>query len=120
MSSGRWIALGSVIVLVLILIGGLLSALRNAQIDAAPMLPVNFAHLDHQQVNCIECHHNFVDTTGDGLCFDCHKRDPDIAAEMETMFHDLCRDCHVERQHDDLDGGPPRACFACHEGDELP
>jgi len=104
----------------LLLAGGLLATLRDAQIHASPLLPVNFAHLDHQEVNCITCHHNFVDASGDGLCLDCHKRDPDIAPQMETMFHDLCRGCHVDRQRQHLDAGPRRACLSCHQGDQLP
>jgi hypothetical protein len=119
MSDRGWLIAGGSLVLASLL-GVWLSTLRHAQIDRAPMLPVNFAHLDHQEVNCIDCHHNFVDTTGDGLCFDCHKRDPDIAPAMEQMFHDLCRGCHTQRQHDDQDAGPQRACFSCHEGDQLP
>ena len=120
MFSRRPLTGGLIAAAVLIIAAALFVSVRAEHIASAPMLPVNFAHLDHQEVNCIDCHHNFVDDTGDGLCFDCHKRDPDIAPDMETMFHDLCRDCHVERQHDDLDGGPTRACFSCHEGDELP
>ena len=116
MFSWRWIAGGSVFLLV----AALTTQLRDTHIENAPMLALSFAHLDHQEVNCIVCHHNFVDQTGDGLCFDCHKRDPQIAPAIETMFHDLCRDCHVQRQHDDLEGGPPRACFSCHEGDTAP
>jgi hypothetical protein len=25
------------------------------------ILPMSFAHLDHAQENCIDCHHNYVD-----------------------------------------------------------
>lgn len=104
----------------MLLAGTLLGVLREAQIAASERLPVNFAHADHQEVNCIKCHHNFVDASGDGLCLDCHKRDPDIAPRIETMFHDLCRGCHAERQRERLDAGPSRACWSCHEGDQLP
>lgn len=92
--------------------------LREAQIEAAPMLPMSFAHRHHGEVNCLICHHNYADDSGQGLCLQCHKSDPEIARQFETMFHDLCRDCHIERQRDGLDGGPTRACFGCHEGDD--
>ncbi len=85
-----------------------------------PMLPLTFAHLDHQAVNCIACHHNFVDDTGQGLCFDCHKTDPAVNALMEEQFHSLCRDCHVEKQRLGEDGGPTRRCIDCHTADEAP
>lgn len=85
-----------------------------------PMLPLTFAHLDHHTVNCIACHHNFVDDTGAGLCFDCHKTDPAVNALIEEQFHTLCRDCHVQMQRLGEDGGPTRRCIACHTADDAP
>ena len=38
-----------------------------------PILPMNFAHLDHANENCVLCHHNYVDDTGGGLCMNCQK-----------------------------------------------
>jgi hypothetical protein len=84
------------------------------------MLPVTFAHADHRTESCVICHHNFVDHTGAGLCFDCHKRDPAVNALIEFQFHDLCRNCHVERQARDEEAGPTRQCDACHTGDDEP
>ena len=60
-----------------------------------PLLPVSFAHRDHNNFNCVACHHNFADDTGIGLCFDCHKTEPTVAHLIEDQFHDLCRGCHV-------------------------
>ena len=85
-----------------------------------PMLPLTFAHLDHRSVNCVDCHHNFIDDTGQGLCFDCHKTDPNVNALMEEQFHALCRDCHVEKQRLGEDAGPTRQCIDCHTADEAP
>ena len=48
-------------------------------VDTRPLLPLTFAHLDHREVNCITCHHNFTDDTGQGLCIDCHSTDPKCA-----------------------------------------
>ena len=87
---------------------------------AAPMLPVTFGHIDHRSVNCVACHHNYADDTGNGLCFDCHKTDPRVSARVETQFHDLCMGCHVDQQRAEEDGGPVRACAACHTADEAP
>ncbi len=115
-AAGARIAVGAVLVAGI----AMLIVLRERSIADAPMLPVNFAHMDHKSVSCIDCHHNFNDSTGLGLCFECHKTDPAIAALIEEQFHDLCRNCHLEKQALAEDGGPTRQCFACHEGDELP
>jgi len=95
-------------------------SLRDQQISAAPLLPINFGHLDHNEVNCVQCHHNYADDTGMTFCIDCHKKEPEIAPHIEEMFHDFCRDCHVEKHTLGEEGGPTRACFSCHEGDDLP
>jgi len=84
------------------------------------ILPMNFAHQDHVTVNCVECHHNFVDDTGGGLCMNCHVTDPRVWPLLENQFHHLCRDCHAEKAALGEKGGPPRECMACHTGDDLP
>ena len=91
------------------------------------MLSVTFAHADHVNQQCIECHHNFIDDTGTGLCFDCHKSDPEVAELIETQFHTLCRDCHVSEARNTSDErltpaghGPLRACASCHTADNRP
>lgn len=87
---------------------------------ARPLLPLTFAHADHLEVTCVACHHNFLDDTGQGLCFDCHKTDRSVSHLIETQFHDLCRGCHVEKQLAGEDGGPLRACLDCHVADDAP
>lgn len=84
------------------------------------ILPMNFAHLDHVSVNCVECHHNYVDDTGGGLCMNCHVTNRQVWPLLENQFHDLCRGCHAEKAALGEEGGPPRRCMACHTGDELP
>ncbi|MEE2783942.1 MAG: cytochrome c3 family protein [Pseudomonadota bacterium] len=84
------------------------------------MLAVTFAHADHTEQSCIACHHNFVDNTGAGMCFDCHKTDPTIKDLIEDQFHDLCRDCHIDQQRDGKAHGPTRQCIDCHTPDEDP
>ena len=93
---------------------------RPAMIESRPLLPMTFAHVDHREVNCVFCHHNFTDDTGSGLCIDCHKTNLEIRAEIETMFHTMCRDCHVSKQADGEDAGPVRRCKDCHTADEDP
>ena len=90
--------------------------LRRSQ----PMLPLSFAHADHATVNCVKCHHNFIDDSGHGLCFDCHKTDQQVNALIEEQFHELCRDCHEKQQKLGEDGGPVRRCLDCHSPDEAP
>ena len=84
------------------------------------ILPMSFAHLDHVPVNCVDCHHNYVDDTGGGLCMNCHVTDQTVWPLLENQFHDLCRGCHEEKAALGEDGGPPRECMACHLGDDLP
>ena len=85
-----------------------------------PILPMNFAHLDHVGENCVVCHHNYADDTGGGLCMNCHVTDPQVWPLLERQYHDLCRTCHAEKAAQGIDGGPPRECMACHTGDDLP
>ena len=37
---------------------------QDSQRARAPVLAVTFAHIDHQEQDCVACHHNFVDDTG--------------------------------------------------------
>ena len=109
------------VVMALLAGAGWLISLGQVRLRAErPMLPVTFAHIDHRQVNCVTCHHNFVDQTGPGFCFDCHKTDPTVSALVENQFHTLCRDCHLEKQRLHEDGGPTRRCIDCHTADEAP
>ena len=93
---------------------------RESQIQHAPLLPLTFAHADHDDVSCLDCHHNFVDDTGSGLCIDCHKQDAELGPLIEEQFHNLCRDCHVAKTLEGEDSGPVRQCKACHTPDTAP
>ncbi len=84
------------------------------------ILPMSFAHVNHAKENCIDCHHNYVDGTGGGLCMNCHVTDESIVPLLEEQYHDLCRGCHADKAAEGSDGGPPRECMACHLGDDLP
>jgi hypothetical protein len=86
---------------------------RSAQ-EMRHLLPVVFEHRDHTATECFECHHNFIDGTGSGTCYSCHKYDMTIAYQMEDMFHTLCRDCHTEERKMGEEAGPVRSCDGCH------
>ena len=83
-------------------------------------LPMTFAHADHAQQQCVKCHHNYQDDTGQGLCLECHKFDPKIAYLMREQFHGLCMGCHMEKNAEGEDAGPLRSCRACHTVDQSP
>lgn len=78
-------------------------------------LPIHFPHEKHTTVNCVICHHNFVDKTGIGSCLDCHRRlHPGLTRSAEATFHTFCRDCHTDLAHTAEKHGPTRSCAACH------
>jgi hypothetical protein len=85
-----------------------------------PILPMSFAHQDHAREQCVECHHNYADDTGSGLCMNCHVSDEELWPVLETQYHDLCMGCHVRKSAHGEDGGPPRQCIICHVIDPLP
>jgi len=85
-----------------------------------PILPMSFAHADHENETCVTCHHNFADDTGHGFCMNCHVTQPDLAPLLEAQFHDLCRGCHLEKRLDSEDSGPLRACSGCHIAESDP
>tara|TARA_R110002110_G_C13470525_1_gene721015 strand:+ start:133809 stop:134186 length:378 start_codon:yes stop_codon:yes gene_type:complete len=110
----------SLVVTALVLAGFLL-ALHQWRVTALPqqaLLPTKFEHFDHVATQCVECHHNWVDETGSGPCYNCHKTDPQVNIEMEPMFHDFCWGCHIEKRLDpqEEEAGPVRECSLCHPG----
>ena len=58
---------------------------HNESIRQHPILPVAFEHLDHQNIQCTDCHHNYIDDTGHDSCYSCHKRDQSVALEIEEI-----------------------------------
>lgn len=87
---------------------------RGGMIRKAELLPVAFEHLDHTDVRCVECHHNYQDDTGYDSCYSCHKHDESVALEIESMFHDFCYACHIEKAQLGEASGPFRVCVECH------
>lgn len=85
-----------------------------------PILPMTFAHRDHVAVQCVLCHHNYVDDTGTESCMGCHVSSTETWPLLEEQFHGLCRDCHVEKAALGEASGPTRHCLGCHLDDPLP
>jgi Class III cytochrome C family len=78
-------------------------------------ITVTFPHESHTSVNCVACHHNYIDHTGVTGCIDCHRnRRADLPHSSEATFHRFCRDCHSRLALDGAKHGPTRACSACH------
>ena len=84
------------------------------------MLPMTFSHADHGGENCLVCHHNFQDDTGGGACIQCHQTDPSVNLIIREQFHDLCMNCHTERNSQGEPAGPLRVCDDCHTVDTQP
>lgn len=103
------------------------------------VVPLAFPHEKHRDVNCVRCHHNYVDHTGSATCIACHRARPlaspaaipvsvpvsttvstpgAIRVAIEPRFHDFCEGCHAERarQRADAPHGPLRSCAGCHRG----
>jgi Class III cytochrome C family len=80
-------------------------------------IAVNFPHESHTSVNCVACHHNYVDHTGVLACIDCHRSQrTDLPRSSEATFHTFCRDCHTRMALDGAKHGPTRTCSRCHRG----
>jgi Class III cytochrome C family len=79
------------------------------------LLPLYFPHEKHTTVDCVTCHHNFIDKTGVGSCLECHRSSqPDLTQSAEATFHTFCRSCHTDLAQTTDKHGPTRACSTCH------
>jgi len=107
-----WVVAGLVLSAVLLVFA---ENYRASQVPSEPLLTVAFEHIDHTETQCADCHHNFIDKTGGGTCYNCHKYTPEIAADIEKTFHDFCFACHVARRKEGEESGPMRACSGCHK-----
>ena len=93
---------------------------RQAQPPPGQRLPMTFAHADHRQQQCVACHHNYQDNSGQGLCLDCHYTRQTLAWRVEQQFHALCMGCHLEAARNGEAAGPLRRCQLCHTVDTAP
>lgn len=109
-----------VIAITLLAISTLIAArtsltLREPLVDRAPMLPLNFEHGKHTEVNCLTCHHNYADGRGFDGCLHCHRgAPPDIKVGIEARFHSFCLDCHRHPEPALKHHGPVSGCTSCH------
>jgi len=82
------------------------------------IIAVNFPHDNHISVNCVVCHHNYVDHTGTTACIECHRSTrTDLPHSSESTFHTFCRACHTQLALDHEKHGPTRSCSGCHAKD---
>jgi hypothetical protein len=93
-------------------LGGL--RLRQPALTPSP-LHAFFPHEQHRSVGCVACHHNFIDKTGAGNCYDCHRSSRrDLPEGSEATFHEFCRGCHLRLALERTKHGPIRECSLCH------
>lgn len=90
-------------------------ALREPVIARRAPVKVAFPHDKHGAVACVECHHNFVDRTGSGGCYACHRSARhDLQVQAEARFHDFCLGCHRSPPRHFERAGPVTGCSTCH------
>jgi hypothetical protein len=99
----------------LLLPGNIRMTLRAAVLPRSQPLPLSFPHEKHTAVNCLACHHNYIDKTGHGTCISCHRGSGrDIKVAIEPRFHSFCFDCHRDPGKPFKKHGPIAGCEACH------
>ena len=90
-------------------------ALREPFLPRSERLVLDFPHDKHRAVNCIRCHHNFTDRSGDDSCISCHRSGrADIRVGVEAGFHDFCLGCHRDPPAYLTGQGPVTGCNTCH------
>lgn len=86
-------------------------------------LMVDFPHERHGTVNCITCHHNFVDRSGVDSCIPCHRSErTDLDMGAEARFHTFCMDCHRDEAlpaNGSGKHGPVSKCSECHRAQRV-
>ena len=92
------------------------SAVRLGAIADRPLLATRFDHKFHKGVNCVTCHHNFVERgLGPKPCYACHKAwGTTELRRIDTVFHTFCTDCHRRWDAAGEKAGPVKSCAACH------
>jgi Class III cytochrome C family len=109
------IVLGSLIALLVLMRAGTALALREPFLPRLEPLNLRFPHDRHRSVNCIQCHHNFVDRTGSDACIGCHRSGrAAVRVGSEARFHDFCLGCHRDPPAYLTGHGPVTGCSACH------
>jgi predicted CXXCH cytochrome family protein len=109
------IVLASFVVLLALLGSGTTLALREPFVPRSEPLVLGFPHDKHGAVNCIHCHHNFTDRSGEDSCISCHRsRRAAIRVGAEARFHEFCLGCHRDPPAYLTGHGPVTGCNTCH------
>ena len=109
------IVLGSLVALLALMRGGTTLALREPFLRRSEPLALGFPHDKHRPVNCIQCHHNFADRSGEDSCISCHRSGrAAIRTGAEARFHDFCLGCHRDPPAYLTGHGPVTGCNTCH------
>jgi hypothetical protein len=109
------IVLGSLVALLALMRGGTALALREPFLRRSEPLALGFPHDKHRPVNCIQCHHNFADRSGEDSCISCHRSGRvAIRTGAEARFHDFCLGCHRDPPAYLTGHGPVTGCNTCH------
>jgi predicted CXXCH cytochrome family protein len=109
------IVLGALLALIALLKPGATLALREPFLRRNELLVLAFPHDRHRAVSCIQCHHNFVDHSGDGSCISCHRSNrAALRVGAEARFHDFCLGCHRDPPAYLRGHGPVSGCITCH------
>lgn len=109
------IILGSLLALLALPRAGTSLTLREPLLRRAERLLLNFPHDKHRAVNCVLCHHNFVDRSGADSCVSCHRSGrAEILVGAEARFHDFCLGCHRDPPAHLVGHGPVTGCNTCH------
>jgi predicted CXXCH cytochrome family protein len=109
------IVAGSLVALLALMRGGTAQALREPFLRRSEPLVLDFPHDKHRAVNCIACHHNFVDRTGADSCISCHRSGrAELRLGAEARFHDFCLGCHRDPPGYLSGHGPVTGCVTCH------
>jgi hypothetical protein len=96
--------------------GGVRATLREPALDRAAPLSLDFPHDKHTSVNCLLCHHNYVDKRGFDTCITCHRgHRPDLKEGVQSRFHSFCFDCHRHPDANSARHGPASGCVVCHQ-----
>jgi predicted CXXCH cytochrome family protein len=109
------IVLGSLVALLALTRADTALALREPFLRRSEPLVLGFPHDKHRAVNCILCHHNYVDRSGEGSCISCHRSGRSaIRVGAEARFHDFCLGCHRDPPAYLTGHGPVTGCDTCH------
>lgn len=109
------IVIGALVVLLGLLHAGTTLAMREPFLRRSERLTVDFPHDKHRAVQCVHCHHDYVDRSGQESCVSCHRSGRAlIRVGAEARFHDFCLGCHRDPPAYLSGAGPVTGCSTCH------